>query len=65
MKRQLQIVAISRTSPQIKIAEAYFQLQRLRQLVEEAERSLASPAGSAVPPPAVTIRPDDQHRLSN
>jgi hypothetical protein len=41
MKRRSSVAAVSKTAPKISIAQAYLQLQHLRQLVQEAERSLA------------------------
>jgi hypothetical protein len=40
MNRRLSATAVSKTAPKINIAQAYLQLQRFRQLVQEAERSL-------------------------
>jgi hypothetical protein len=41
MNRRSSVAAVSKTAPKINIAQAYLQLQHLRQLVQEAERSLA------------------------
>jgi hypothetical protein len=43
MKRRSPIAALSKTTPKISIGQAYLELQRIRQLVQEAERTLVPP----------------------
>jgi hypothetical protein len=61
MKRRSPIAALSKTTPKINIAQAYLQLQRLRQLVQEAERSLV-PHGPTIPPSGSRINLRDRHQ---
>jgi hypothetical protein len=57
MNRRLFFAAVSKTTPKINLAQAYLELQRLRQLVQEAERSLIkhgvniTPIGSGINAP--------------
>jgi predicted short-subunit dehydrogenase-like oxidoreductase (DUF2520 family) len=56
MNLRSSVAAISKTTPKINIAKAYLELQRLRQLVQQAERSHApqdfgvTPTGSRINP---------------
>jgi hypothetical protein len=53
MKRQSSFAALSKTTPEINIAQAYLEVQRLRLLVQQAEtlrvrQVAAKPRGSRI-----------------
>jgi hypothetical protein len=62
MNKSSSIPAASTAAPKENIARSYLELQRLRQLVQEAERPLTSqgvnvtPSGSRITPPGADIK---------
>ena len=60
MNRRALVTSVSNATPKINVARSYLQLQRLRQLVQEAERSL-TPHGVNITSPGSTINPQRRH----
>jgi len=54
------VASVLKTTPKINIARSYLQLQRLRQLVQEAERSLAL-HGVNITSPGSRTNPQRRH----
>jgi hypothetical protein len=57
MKRQSSVAAPSR-APKVSLAARYLRLKRLRQLVQEAERSAFRMTSNSLPVPEITRRAD-------
>src|SRR5450759_815214 len=61
MNRRALATSVAKATPKINVARSYLQLQRLRQLVQEAERSLA-PHGVNITSPGSRINPQRRHQ---
>ena len=60
MNRRALVTSVSNATPKINVARSYLQLQRLRQLVQEAER-LRLPHGVELKAPGSRINPQCRH----
>jgi 3-methyladenine DNA glycosylase AlkC len=60
MNRRALVTSVSNATPKINVARSYLQLQRLRQLVQEAER-LRLPHGVELKAPGSRINPQRRH----